>query len=147
MIMKLIQYTDKHTEFVNKIYGVVVSKKLTNRGLYKLLATIGLLKSYIYLLCVNDSIIGCGALIKKLNLSTLKIEIWVAGIHILEQYRRQNLGSKLMQLLIDECKAGGNKYIYLYVDKNNIAAINLYHKLGFQIIDTYKHYFKMIYLI
>ena len=48
MIMKLIQYTDKHTEFVNKIYGVVVSKKMTNRGLYKLLATIGLLKSYIY---------------------------------------------------------------------------------------------------
>lgn len=145
--MKLIRYNEKYKGIVNEMYGAA-SKKLTNFGLYKVLTIVGVFKSYLFLYMSDDKIIhGGGAILKKLNLSTLKIEIWIAGIYVIEQYRRQNHGSKLMNLLFDECKARGYNDIYLYVDKNNIAANNLYLKLGFQIIGTYKHYFKMVYSI
>ena len=64
------------------------------------------------------------------------------GIH--KNPNKQKVGSKLLKIAIDyafeELKA---KKIILYVFENNIKAINLYRKFGFQEIDKQKNIIKM----
>ncbi|MGG0855314.1 N-acetyltransferase family protein [Metabacillus fastidiosus] len=53
------------------------------------------------------------------------------GIAIKEEARRKGLGTKLIQLIIEEAKNNGFKALSLSVALNNTNAINLYRKFGF----------------
>ena len=57
-------------------------------------------------------------------------------------YRRKGIGSKLLEYLIDYCKEKSISNITLEVNENNIAAINLYKKYGFEVAATRKNYYK-----
>ena len=57
-------------------------------------------------------------------------------------YRRKGVASKLLEYLIDYCKEKCISNITLEVNENNIAAINLYKKYGFETAATRKNYYK-----
>ncbi len=53
----------------------------------------------------------------------------------------QGIGSRLMQFLIDECRARGVNTIFLEVRVTNTRAIALYKKFGFEQISIRKNYY------
>lgn len=121
--------------------------KLTNKGKFKIFSIFRLFKSSLYVYENNDDIVGCGCIIRKLNIKSLKMDTWIAGIHIIEKYRQQKFGTKLVESLIQKCINNSYNEIYLYVDKDNYKACGLYNKLGFKILCEHKHYYKMEYVI
>lgn len=73
----------------------------------------------------NRNIIGCVLLMNKDDGKILD------EIYIDKQYRNKGIGTNIIDNIIKE-----NDKIYLWVYKENIAAITLYKKLGFSIRDT-----------
>ena len=73
----------------------------------------------------NRNIIGCVLLMNKDDGKILD------EIYIDKQYRNKGIGTNIVDNIIKE-----NDKIYLWVYKENIAAITLYKKLGFSIRDT-----------
>ena len=127
-----------------KAYGSAF-QKLTNDGMYRILSIIGVFNSSLFLLKNESRIVGSVSVIKKINFSCLKKEIWIAGVYVSPEYRHQEFGTKMMYMILDECKKNNNMSINLYVDINNVNACKLYEKTGFSYEGTYKHYYKMIY--
>mgnify|MGYP003647940240 CR=1 FL=1 len=54
------------------------------------------------------------------------------GIQLAQRYRGKGIGRKLMQAAIDDARSYGFEVIELTVFQSNIAAIELYEKLGFK---------------
>lgn len=54
------------------------------------------------------------------------------GIQLAKRYRGRGFGRKLMQAAIDDARRYGFEVIELTVFQSNIAAIELYEKLGFK---------------
>lgn len=63
----------------------------------------------------------------------------INNIYVLEQYRSQGIGSKLLDYLVKKCKICEN--ITLEVRKNNINAIRLYKKNGFKEVAIREKYY------
>lgn len=76
-----------------------------------------------------------GVLVYELIYDRIEIDY----IIIDEKYRKQCIGSKLLEYLI---KNNDVKNITLEVNENNIAAINLYSKYGFEVVAIRKNYYK-----
>ena len=82
---------------------------------------------------------------KKINAYLYAVKtidnIDILSIYVEEKYRKKNLGSSLLEELINN-----NRYlkqsIMLEVSTNNTPAINLYKKMGFQIINIRKKYYE-----
>lgn len=146
-MIEFIKYNNTYKEIVKGIYNKETLDKFTNSGIYIYVYILGLFKSSIYLVVHNQELIGTIAIIRKFNIRKLKKETWIAGVHILQKFRRQSYGTKLMLLSLNECEKNRYKIVNLYVDKDNIAAYRLYEKIGFTITGTYKSYWKMHYII
>ena len=56
-------------------------------------------------------------------------------------YRKQNIGTLLMDHVLSELNNKNIEHIMLEVNVENIAAINLYKKFNFEIINTRKKYY------
>ena len=56
------------------------------------------------------------------------------GIGILKSYKGVGIGGKLMDSLLSFASARGYDILQCYVHKSNAAAINMYLKLGFEIV-------------
>ena len=63
-------------------------------------------------------------------------------IFVLNNFRNQGIGSKLLEYLLKKCKFCEN--ITLEVRKNNDSAIALYKKYGFKEVALRKNYYKDI---
>lgn len=63
-------------------------------------------------------------------------------IEVLREFRRKNIGTELLELMLEICKSKNVKSITLEVRKNNLAAINLYKKFGFTPISVRKKYYE-----
>lgn len=82
---------------------------------------------------------------KKINAYLYAVKtidnIDILSIYVEEKYRKKNIGSSLLEELINN-----NRYlkqsIMLEVSTNNTPAINLYKKMGFQIINIRKKYYE-----
>lgn len=55
--------------------------------------------------------------------------------------RRRGIGCKLMETMIDDCKARNVQSIFLEVRESNAAAIAMYEQFGFIKISTRKKYY------
>lgn len=55
--------------------------------------------------------------------------------------RGEGLSIKLMDHFMRACKANGSQKIFLEVRVDNVSAIALYHRYGFEIIATRKNYY------
>lgn len=85
---------------------------------------------------INDLIIG------YLNYSIIYEKAEINNIFILEQYRNQGIGSKLIEYLLEKCKICEN--ITLEVRKDNEKALRLYKKYGFKEVALRKNYYNGI---
>lgn len=56
--------------------------------------------------------------------------------------RRRGIGESLLKALLDEVKQFKIKTVELEVKANNVAALNLYSKLGFKIKSKLKRYYQ-----
>lgn len=69
-------------------------------------------------------------------------EVHITNIAVAPQYRRQKIGKRLLQKIIDDCYENKAKYITLEVRVSNEAAIGLYEKYGFNSLGTRKGYYQ-----
>ena len=89
----------------------------------------------VYVATFNSECIGylCASLIcDELNIYNLGIK---------EKYRKQGYGYQLLNFTINSIKTISN--IYVELRKSNLAALNLYKKLGFEIYNERSKYYSM----
>lgn len=61
---------------------------------------------------------------------------YVFSFRVKDQWRNQGVGSYLMHFVEDDLRQRGFKYVTLNVAKDNQAALRLYQRLGYQVIDS-----------
>lgn len=74
----------------------------------------------------KEEIVGY-ILIRKLNQTTCLLD----GLFVLEEYRNQGIGNKLLQEAIKKCKDLKVKHVDIKVMENNEIAKSIYKKLNF----------------
>ncbi len=63
------------------------------------------------------------------------------SISVRKDYWNQGIGSEMIKRISEQAEMMKLKVIELEVISDNVRAINLYHKMGFTDIGTYKNYF------
>lgn len=69
-------------------------------------------------------------------------EIEIITFAVLHQARRNGIGRRLLDTVINQCNDGDT--IFLEVAENNIAALNLYRSCGFLQIAIRKNYYQFV---
>ncbi|MFW9856032.1 MAG: GNAT family N-acetyltransferase [Candidatus Thorarchaeota archaeon] len=64
------------------------------------------------------------------------------SLAVLPPYRRQGMGTKLIKESMAAMIAAGANELFLEVRISNQPAINLYQKVGFQIVKEIRHYYR-----
>lgn len=99
--------------------------------------------SKFYLVLSNNEILAY----MKVNFDKAQTEeghdntLEVQRIYVLEKYKNNSIGKKLMNKAIEVAKENNLEYIWLGVWERNINAIRFYEKQGFEKFDT--HIFKL----
>ena len=88
------------------------------------------------LIKVNDNIIGC------LYIRDYDDGIIIDELYLEEEYRGKGIGTSIIKSILKN-----NTIVYLWVYKDNIKAINLYEKCGFEIIENTESRYKMKFTI
>jgi predicted GNAT family acetyltransferase len=83
----------------------------------------------------NETVVACG--LGVLERDYLGIFDIVTDLH----YRNRGFGEQLMLNLLKWGKENGAKYSYLQVMLNNVPALRLYSKLGFQ--EIYRYWYRV----
>lgn len=81
---------------------------------------------------IDDKIVGF------LDYSKMYEKMEINYIYVIEQYRKNHIGSSLLEYMIS-CNEFEN--ITLEVNINNISAINLYKKFNFEVVATREKYY------
>jgi len=76
-----------------------------------------------------------------LDYSYIYDRIEIDNVFVLEEYRNKNIGTKLLEYLINIAKSNNLINITLEVRKSNQAAIHLYKKTGFVEVAIRKYYY------
>lgn len=66
-------------------------------------------------------------------------EFYIDCLCVFKEYQRQGIGSILVNAMTDKAKSLNINKIGLLVDTDNVNALNLYKKLGFEIVEL-KHF-------
>lgn len=61
---------------------------------------------------------------------------WIAKVAVAEAHRRQGIGRRLMELMIERAREEGKNQCILYVEQDNNGAIELYRSFGFSPAET-----------
>ncbi len=83
-----------------------------------------------YILEENGETVGYALLAKTFSQEAGGLVVWVEELYVKPPYRGRGIGSQFLRNLIAEPPAG-TKRIRLEVEKENEAAVRLYHSLGF----------------
>ena len=81
-----------------------------------------------------------GEVLGFLSYNDLKESIDILDVVVDEKFRRKHIASTLLDYIITGAIVGCE--IFIEVDKNNISAISLYEKFGFEIIDIREKYYQ-----
>ena len=84
----------------------------------------------------NDEIIAFGGLWFNID------EAHVMNIAVKKEFRRQHVGTELLEFLVAEAKKENKNCITLEVREDNVPAIELYKKLEFDEIGRRKKYYE-----
>ena len=88
-----------------------------------------------------DEVVGwCEALPKKLPIHR---HVGVLGMGLVQAYRGQGIGRRLLQRTLDAARAGGLTRVELTVREDNPGAIALYEGLGFAAEGVQRNAFKV----
>ena len=61
---------------------------------------------------------------------------YICGVAVLREYRGHGIGTGLMKIAREQALAHGYSQLSLVVFEENIAAVRLYKRLGYEIIDA-----------
>ena len=94
------------------------------------------LDKYEYVLIYFDgkNAIGCLALSKAIN----KV-VEIGRVYVLPEYRNKKIATKLFEKAFYIAKENGNRFLTLDTYERFEAAIHLYKKLGFYVVDTFEY--------
>ena len=92
-------------------------------------------KNQFFFVAEAESIIGYGTIMTVLD------ECEVLRIAVKPSERRNGIGEKLFNKMLEEAKKRGARLFYLEVRESNKAAIGLYKKAGFMVSGRRKEYY------
>lgn len=106
----------------------------------------------VYIYKIDGEFIGEGALVVNLDDEDYYIadkRIYLSRMIVKKEYRRKGIGTEILRFLISMAKELGYSEVSIGVDKDNIAALKLYRKMGFNTIikedeDEYGEFYKII---
>lgn len=81
---------------------------------------------------VNGKIVGFGGAV----LSNKKRSAEITLVYLKREYRKKNIGSKIVKILLKWLKDNNEKKAIVTMDTKNEASINLHKKFGFKEIST-----------
>ncbi len=98
------------------------------------------MKETFYVIKYLDKSVGyCIYYIKPIfSLRSFKKKAIIYSVAIDRNFRRKGFGEKLLRESIKEMKLNRISSVLLYVNVNNLSAINLYRKIGFRIVKKVK---------
>lgn len=138
--VRLISYQHK---FISDVFPELVpwkyySRYLNKTILYSLLSFIKIYKNFLFILIdvQKDLVLGCVIIRYKINIYNLHRDWYIYGVAIKKEYRNRGYGQTLMQQAVKWSKSNSIKEIKLLVELDNIAAINLYKKVGFTTVTS-----------
>lgn len=131
-----VQITKATLDNINQIDNI--EKRLQHRILsYDLLFSTLNKDTYYYFVAVkNNTVVG------YIAAELLVDHFDILGVAVVEEYRRQNIATLLLNKLYNVCSQLNIQDIFLEVRCNNSSAISFYEKSGFQKISTRKNYYK-----
>lgn len=89
----------------------------------------------IYAILENNEPVGC------IILDTIYERMELIQIEVVEAKRKQGYGAKLIEFMLERAKAENCQNITLEVREDNMPAIKLYEKYGFQKVAMRKNYY------
>ncbi|MBS7360683.1 MAG: ribosomal protein S18-alanine N-acetyltransferase, partial [Oscillospiraceae bacterium] len=69
-------------------------------------------------------------------------EVYITNIAIFPEFKRQGIGKKLIETLLNSVKEENAEFVTLEVRKSNESAIGLYKKMGFKVVGERKDFYK-----
>lgn len=140
-ILKKWRYTEKEdivpvNETMLQEILRIQAEGFDSKNQEKLLKYSKKLRKIFYVIKNQDKVAGyCIYYLKpELSFKGLKKKSVVYSIAIDKKFRGMGYGRKILEESIKEMKLNGISSILLYVNVNNIPAIKLYEKIGFQIV-------------
>jgi [ribosomal protein S18]-alanine N-acetyltransferase len=71
----------------------------------------------------------------------IRDDVQINNVAVHPDCRGQGLGEAMMRYALAKVRAAGASFVTLEVRQSNASAVNLYKKLGFDILGTRKHYY------
>ncbi|MGB3405525.1 MAG: GNAT family N-acetyltransferase [Microcoleaceae cyanobacterium] len=138
-LFKLASLSDLEilTELIREFYiheKMVFSRQAVCYTLQQILNNDGY--GQIYLVCINQEIIGYFAVIFSFSLEYHGRNAILDELYIREQYRRQGIGKQTIQFVKEICRKKGINALHLEVDHQNTNAQRLYRQVGF--VDSHR---------
>lgn len=90
-------------------------------------------KGYIIIAEENNDIAGLNMFYAN---DSDKKQAWISLICVAEKYRRNKVGTSLLQIAEDISLENGMDYLLLHVHKDNVGAIKTYERFGFAHSDS-----------
>lgn len=87
---------------------------------------------------IDTEIVGFAGVIDTVD------QLEITNIVVRKSYRKQGIGNKLLEALIDKAKENNKKEMILEVNNKNLVAKKLYEKKGFKNIGIRKKYYHNI---
>ena len=119
-------YVDQCLHFDKKVANSALSLILSNQSY-----------GQIYLIYINEKVIGYLVVTFGFSLEYRGRDAFIDELYIQEQYRRQGIGKKALQLAEKICREQGIQAVHLEVERENTHARSLYGKVGFTNRDRY----------
>jgi len=91
-----------------------------------------------FLVEINGQPVGTAAFL------TFSETAYVVNVSTLKRYRKKGIATRAMVNLMEFCRRQGMKYVALDVELDEVAALNLYRKLGFKEFGESKGYVKKL---
>jgi len=138
----LMKYSQEYNKIICNIH---VSQKLlfkfdNKTFIAKILYYSGLYKNYFYIYIDSNKIVGSILLRKRISSFSIKRFWWIYGVFIIEEERGKGHSRRLMKEALLLLKNQNVSEVFLYVDKKNVPAKNLYINLGFKEIKCSKYH-------
>jgi diamine N-acetyltransferase len=90
-----------------------------------------------WLLCIDNKPVGYVILTLGFSFEYRGQEAFIDELYVEEGYRRQGFGQRAMEFAAERARSLGVNVIHLEVDRTNVAALELYRRLGYVDHDRY----------
>lgn len=87
----------------------------------------------------RNQVVGCVYTLKHLGGSG-----WLGGLFVDPNHRQKGIGTNLVKCCLEYLKEKKCTDVFLFTDQNNIAAVNLFKKLGFDIVYHRLRFYKKV---